>query len=145
MIRSRNDAMGRFSVDLDITNNDDVVRSLSGDIPRDQVRSTRLRGLVDSGAAQLVLPESVARRLGLRPAGEAEVRYADGRTARRDIVTGVHLTCGERSGLFSAIVEPARQDALVGAIVMEALDLIIDCTKQALVPRDPERVIAEIE
>jgi len=36
-------------------------------------------------------------------------------------------------------------DPLLGAIVMEVLDLVIDCTHQTLGPRDPDRVIAQID
>ncbi len=61
----------------------------AGDIPQEQVRSIDLPGVVDSGAVQLFLPESICRQLGLRHAGEAGVRYADGRTAARETVSGV--------------------------------------------------------
>ena len=35
--------------------------------------------------------------------------------------------------------------ALIGAIVLEDLDLLVDCTNQRLVPRDPKYVVSEIE
>lgn len=47
--------------------------------------------------------------------------------------------------MFNAIVEPQRDSALIGAIVLEDLDLIVDCTTQQLVPRDPERIVSAIE
>jgi hypothetical protein len=50
-----------------------------------------------------------------------------------------------RSSVFTAVVEPGRTDALVGAIVLEELDYVPDCTRQALVPRDPRGLIAEID
>jgi hypothetical protein len=34
---------------------------------------------------------------------------------------------------------------LIGAIVLEALDLLVDCRTQTLRPRDPKEIIAEIE
>ena len=57
----------------------------------------------------------------------------------------VHLKFGDRESIFNAIVEPNRESALIGAIVMEDLDLIIDCTTQQLLPRDPKQIISEIE
>lgn len=145
MVRHRNDAMGRFSVDVKLANFADVARMQSGDIPPESVRRATARAVVDSGATQLVLPERLVEELGLRREGQSGVRFADGRTAVRDIATGVSLAYAGRSGLFNAIVEPGRDDALLGAIVMEALDLVVDCTHQTLVPRDPERIISEIE
>jgi hypothetical protein len=47
--------------------------------------------------------------------------------------------------LVNAIVEPARESALIGAIVLEDLDLLVDCANQRLVPRDPNQIISEIE
>lgn len=145
MVAWRNPQMGRFSVEIELANFEDLARARAGDIPSDQVRRARIRGVVDSGAAKLVLPESVVKQLGLRLSGKAGVRYADNRDAERDIATGVELTYANRSGVFSAVVEPQRDSALIGAIVMEDLDLIVDCTKQRLEPRDPGKIISEIE
>lgn len=36
-------------------------------------------------------------------------------------------------------------DVLIGAIVLEDLDLLVDCRTQALQPRDPRGIIVEIE
>lgn len=145
MVAWRNPEMGRFSVEIELANNDDLARARAGDIPTDQVRRAHVRGMVDSGAAKLVLPESIVQQLGLRLAGKADVRYADGHVAERDMAQGVELTYAGRIGVFSAVVEPKRDSALIGAIVMEDLDLIVDFTKQRLEPRDPGKIISEIE
>ena len=50
-----------------------------------------------------------------------------------------------RDGIFSAIVEPKRDTALIGAIVLEELDLLVDCKRSAPGTRDPKYVISEIE
>ena len=137
--------MGRFSVEVDLANDEDLFRVNAGLIDAKEVRRVRIRGVVDSGAARLVIPESVARQLGLGVSGQSRVRYADGHTAERAIVHHVHLSYGGREGVFNAVVEPDRDSALIGAIVMEDLDLLIDCVTQQLVPRDPKQIISEIE
>lgn len=137
--------MGRFSVEIELANDEDLVRAKTGMIATDQVRRERIRGVVDSGATRLVIPEALARRLGLEEAGTAQVRYADGRTATRPMVQRVHLAYGGRASVFNAIVEPGRESALIGAIVLEDLDLLIDCTSQRLVPRDPKQIVSEVE
>ncbi len=145
MVATKDADMGRFSVDLELANNRDLDLASAGHLPAASVRRARVRGVVDTGATRLVLPESVALTLGLETVGDVAVRYADGRTAQRPMVGGIHLTCVGRSSIFNAIVEPARDSALIGAIVMEDLDLIADCSRQALVPRDPRQIISEIE
>lgn len=145
MVTETEPLMGRFAVEIELANNDDVVLAGAGYLPPEQVRRMKLRGVVDSGATRLVLPESAVRQLGLARAGDVSVRYADNHTARRETVKGVLLTHANRDGVFDAVVEPSRDSALLGAIVMETLDLVIDCGRQALVPTDPDRLTAILE
>jgi predicted aspartyl protease len=145
MLSKGANAVGRFSIEFEIANNSDVNLMENDLLPADQVRRSKISGLVDSGAVRLILPQAVVRQLGLRRKGTIQVRYADGRTATREIVKGVYLEILGRDGVFTAIVEPRRKDALVGAIVLEELDFLVDCTNQRLVPRDPNMIISEIE
>lgn len=142
---ARDIRMGRFAVNVELANNNDRVRALAGDIAEERVRRLRVRGFVDSGAARLVLPQSVVERLGLPVSEMVAVRYADGRRKERPLATDVHLTYNGRSSIFNAVVEPDRDSALIGAIVLEDLDLVVDCGRQKLVPRDPEHIVSEIE
>ncbi len=137
--------MGRFSVELEIANNDDLALARRGLLPPDQVRRETIHGVVDSGATKLVLPQAVVKRLGLPLGDKIKVRYADGRKVQREGAEGVYVQLLGRHGTFTAIVEPRRKTALVGAIVLEDLDLLVDCTAQRVVPRDPRGAIYEIE
>jgi predicted aspartyl protease len=101
--------------------------------------------VVDSGATRLVLPQKTVELLGLSRVGTVSVRYADQRRARRTKVRDVWLKLLNRDSTFTAVVEPKRKDALIGAIVLEELDLVVDCVSQTVHPRDPKRIIAEIE
>jgi predicted aspartyl protease len=137
--------MGRFSVKVELANYDDVVLAHLGQIKPAKVRRVTLQGVIDTGATRLVLPKRVVQELGLRETGEVGVRYADGREATRPLVDGVHLEMLGRFSVFKAMVEPRRTAALVGAIVLEDLDFLVDSTHQRLVPRDPKMIISEAE
>jgi predicted aspartyl protease len=137
--------VGRISVDVELANNDDLALVRRGLMRPDQVRLETISGVVDSGAAMLVLPRAVVMRLGLRLGGIAKVRYADGRRAQRREAKGVSLQLLGREDTFTALIEPKRETALIGAIVLEALDLLVDCKTQRVVPRDPRGAIYEIE
>jgi predicted aspartyl protease len=137
--------MGRFTVKLSLANYIDVIRAESGDIPQSDIRRCEVEGIVDTGAAQLVLPSEAADALGLQEAWRAKVTYADGHTQQRPVVKNVWLSLQGRDSVFSAVVEPNRKTALIGAIVMEALDLVVDCVTQQLHPRDPKMMLTEIE
>jgi predicted aspartyl protease len=137
--------MGRFSVEVELANYKDIARAEAGDIPVDQVRRMKIRGVVDTGATRLVIPQSVVQQLGLDVSGDVKVRYADGRTGERSTAQGIRLSYGGREGVFSAVIEPLRESLLVGAIVLEELDFLADCIGQMLVPRDPNKIISEAE
>jgi predicted aspartyl protease len=139
------DYVGRFSVECDVANYEDVIKAKGGFLPPEQVRRARLSGLVDTGATRLALPASVVAALGLPEAGPVTVRFADGRREPKTMVGAVQLEIQGRSSVFTAVVEPGRTDALIGAIVLEELDFVPDSTRQALVPRDPHGLFAEIE
>jgi predicted aspartyl protease len=137
--------MGRFSVDLLLSNNRDVIKAEEGSLPPEKVRKMACKGVVDPGATRLVLPETVVKQLGLPTVGEVQDRYAVQRSVKRPRVEDVRLQLQGREGTFNASVEPDRTDALVGAIVLEDLDFLVDCTTQTLRPRDPNWIISVAE
>jgi predicted aspartyl protease len=137
--------MGRFSLEFKVLNNQDLQMAQRGALDPTKVRSTTIKGLVDSGATYLVLPEYMASLLGLPSAGEVMVRYADQRSSRRKAVGEVGVELLGRRGTFRAILEPERETALIGALVLEDLDLMVDCSRQELRPRDPGGIVAELE
>ncbi len=67
--------VGRFSVDIEVANNDDLALVRRGLLPPDQVRRETIPGVVDSGAAMLMLPQAVVKRLGL-PLGNSSGRLS---------------------------------------------------------------------
>ena len=143
--KRKQDDMGRIVVDVALANHEDIVLADAGMLPREKIRRTKVSGVIDSGATRLVLPPQVVKDLGLRISGETAVRYADQRAAKRKVVPYVQLQLLGRESVFSAIVEPRRKDALIGAIVMEELDLIVDCNRQRIAPRFADGIMSEIE
>src|SRR5216117_3782327 len=75
--------VGRFSVEFEVANNDDLVLARCGLLPKKQVRRQTISGVVDRGAVTLVLPQSVVKQLSLPLGDRIKVRYADGRRAQR--------------------------------------------------------------
>src|SRR5438132_7963514 len=99
MVAATEPGMGRFSVEVELANDKDLARAEAGDISPEKVRRMRIRGVVDSGATRLVIPESVAKKLGLEVSGSVKVRYADGRTADRAIAQRIRLAYGGRESV----------------------------------------------
>ncbi len=64
---------------------------------------------------------------------------------RRKIVERIYVQLLGRQGTFTAICEPKRETAQIGAIVLEGLHLLVDCVAQQGVHRDPTGATYEIE
>ena len=74
------------------------------------------------------------------------MKYANEETEEKDVVWGVEVEMCDRKGIFEAVVEPNKRYALVGAIVMETLDLIIEPRSLQIYPNPrSELPMAEIE
>jgi predicted aspartyl protease len=130
---------------VELANQRDRTLSEAGHLPDDQIRRVEIDGWVDTGASRLVLPQWVVDQLGVPVVGRAKARLADQSTIERDVVRYVWLRLLGREGVFTAIVEPKRDDALLGAIVLEELDMIADCGTGTCHPRDPGQLVAFIE
>jgi predicted aspartyl protease len=138
-------AMGRTMVDVVVSNYRDLILFEEGLLAPEKIRRVALRGVVDTAANHLVLPGGVVEALGLPTPTDARIHYADRHTAVRRIAEQAHLQMLGRASVFRAIVEPDRDSALIGAIVLEDLDFLVDCTHQRVYPRDPERIVSEVE
>lgn len=145
MIALEKPDMGRVAVRVELVNHVDAILAEAGTLAKEKVRRVTLDAIVDTGASHLVIPKSAADTLGLPILGETGVRYADHRRSARKIVGDVEVHLLSRNGVFRAIVEPDRPDVLLGAIVLEDMDFIVDCREQKLVPRDPNMILSEIE
>ena len=145
MLVMDNRVMGKTMVTATFRNAADRYLVAGGHLPAGEVRAVTASGIVDTGAAMVVLPQEIADKLGLPSQGEMTVRYADHRTATRQLVEQCEIEILGRRSTFRAIVEPNRKDPLIGVIVLEDLDFLVDPRNQTLVPRDPKGEVHEIE
>ena len=90
---------------------------------------------MDTGAVMLVLPENVVGRLGLDTQREVIVTCADERKETRPVAGPVTIHIGNRFMITERVVGPPLSEPLIGQIVLEALDLIADCTNRTVAPR----------
>ena len=101
---------------------------------------------VDTGATLLVIPGSIAEIFNFPVIRQETVKFANEELSERYVVGGIELEICGRTGWFEAIVEPKKTYALLGAIVMESLDLIVEPKALTIYP-NPRSVLpmAEIE
>ena len=136
--------MGEISVDFELENPVDRENFERGSGEESAVRPARVQGIVDTGAVMLVLPQSLVERLGLRVQETMVVTYADNRTEERPVAGPVTVRIGDRSTRTDCVVGPPSGEILIGQIILEALDLIADCTNRTLTPRIPDYPLLRI-
>jgi len=99
---------------------------------RDDLEEIDANALVDSGAAELCIPQHIANQLRLKQIEEREVRIANGDRVLVPYVGGVRVEVFGRQTVTSAIV--IGDQVLLGAIPMEAMDLVIHPRSLTLMP-----------
>ena len=82
-----------------------------------------------------MLPQDMVEELGLEITRKAIVTYANEEKEERNVVGVVNLKIGKRSMDMNCIAGPPRSEPLIGQIVMEELDLIVDCSAKTLTVR----------
>ncbi|MGK5094539.1 retropepsin-like aspartic protease [Deltaproteobacteria bacterium TL4] len=112
-----------------------VWASERGYISKEEIPHSELDMLVDTGAVLLMLPQDEIEKLGLQPSKKIVVTYADERKEERWVVHGVEIAIGNRSMVTDAIVGPPLCEPLLGQLVLEELDLLVDATQKKLIPR----------
>ena len=99
---------------------------------RDDIEEIDANALVDSGAAELCIPQHIANQLRLKQLEEREVRIANGDRVLVPYVGGVRVEVFGRQTVTSAVV--IGDQVLLGAIPMEAMDLVIHPRSLTLMP-----------
>ena len=111
--------MGLIHADIELTN-----------ARRDDLLSMTVNALVDSGAVHLCIPQHVATQLELDVQDRREVTVADGRTQTVDYVGPIRIRFANRQCLVGVLV--LGDQALLGAIPMEDMDLVISPSRQTV-------------
>jgi predicted aspartyl protease len=112
----------------------------------DVSKSVEIEAIIDSGATMLALPQDVVDRLTLRKHRETKVRYANNQYEDKSIYGIVEVELAGRIGNFDVLAESTGATPLVGQVVLEILDLLIDPKGRKLIPNplSPEMPMMEL-
>jgi clan AA aspartic protease len=124
--------MGQLHAQVTLHNMRELVMARLGHLESTQVHTVETEALVDTGALHLVVPDTLAAQLGLLRLRTQAVAMADGRDGVYDQTEAVTIALLGRSFDVSALV--MGHTVLLGAIVLEGLDLAVDPTRQRLMP-----------
>ncbi len=85
----------------------------------------------------LGLPLSIIEQLGLPTHTQGDRDALRWESTGASTVWRVAYPGGDRDDVFSCVAKPEGAPLLLGQIVLEALDLVVDCGRQRLIP-NPE-------
>ena len=120
-----------------LSKDEDRVLIKNGQFTEERLRRLECELIVDTGARAEGLPLSIIERLGLPPTRKVTVTLSDGSRQERQLYGELRVQVGDRDDVFSCVAKPEGAPLLLGQLVLEALDLVVDCGRQQLIP-NPE-------
>ena len=127
--------MGEARITVKLENDGDLMRFEDGRIEAEAIRGAEIDAMVDTGAVMTLLPQDVVEALGLEKIDKAIVTLANDEKIELDIAGTISLTACNRKMKTDCLVGPPLCEPLIGQLVLERLDLIIDPLKRTITPR----------
>jgi clan AA aspartic protease len=124
--------MGKVRSQIKLTNAIDEELANRGLLLPNNIRVREVEGLVDSGATCLVIPLVLAQELGLRIVNQRIAEYANGSKEMVGVTGPITIECYGRQTSDEALV--VGDEVLIGQVILEKLDLLVDCKNQQLIP-----------
>jgi clan AA aspartic protease len=112
----------------------------------DSTRSVEIDAVIDTGATMVVLPQNIVDELRLRKIREVKVKYANNKSELKSIYGVVTIEIKGRTGNFDVLAEAEGAQSLIGQVVLEILDLVVEPRTRTLIPnpQSPEMPMVEI-
>jgi clan AA aspartic protease len=123
--------MSTFKETITLANAGDEIRVECGALK--EIRALSVSAMPDTGAWTLVINEDIRQKLGLCFEGSIDSTLADGTTVSYKMTEAVKIQWENRSTIQQALVVPRAADVLLGALPLEAMDLMVDPVNERLV------------
>ena len=118
--------MSVVSTEITLKNMTDVGNAKRGMIEKNKIRQMTVQAIVDTGAWTIVINEETRNKLGLDDNGLGEATLADGKKGEFPMAGPLEVWWKNRRMVCEALVLPEAPDILLGALVLEHMDLTIN-------------------
>ena len=125
--------MGLIYAEIELINGDDLVLSRKHYIGEEEIKRMHVNMLVDTGAYNLCINESIQEQLQFPIVEKRKAETADGRIVEMDVVDNVQVRFRNRATTCRAMVLPGNSEPLLGAIPLEDMDVLIHPLRQELI------------
>ena len=135
LIKQECDIMDEILVEITLTNSTDQAMVREGYKKKEDIRSLKVKALIDTGAVCCVLSPFIADKLGLARIFRKVAQYADGRKEEVDVTEPVLIEIEGRKAYEECLV--LGDEVLIGQTALEKTDLMVDCRRKKVFP-NPE-------
>ena len=139
--------MGLTYAKIQLENQYDEYSWFEGKIEKDKVRSVVVNMLIDTGAIRMAINETILAQLGLKKGFKMNAALADGSIKTLELVSGIKVSFGDRTCYTDAFVLPGNTEPLLGAIPIEAMDLVVISSENKLQynPKHPDGALFSLK
>ncbi len=137
--------MGLTYANIQLVNPFDEEQVRRNNMGEDEIRQITVHAMVDTGSIMLCINEDIQQILQLPFCKKRRSQTADGRILELDVVGPVKVYYLDRDCSTNAIILPDSQEALLGAIPMEEMDLYVNPARQELMPVHPDGPIMSLK
>jgi clan AA aspartic protease len=124
--------MGLVYSDIELVNAGDLEMSRRHVIGEEEIKRITVSMLVDSGAYNLCINESIQEQLDLPFVEKRKAIMANGSIEEFDVVGPIQVRFKNRKTICYAMVLSGNNEPLLGAIPMEDMDVLIHPQRQEL-------------
>ena len=125
--------MGLIYADIELINAGDIELARRFFIGEDEVKRLHINVLVDTGAYNLCINETIQAQLELPFIEKRKGQLANGSIDEYDMVGPVVLKFKNRQTVCNALVLSGDNEPLLGAIPLEDMDVLIHPLRQELI------------
>ena len=137
--------MGLVYADIELINADDIGLVRRYIIGEEEVKRISLNILVDTGAYNLCINESIQQQLDLPFIEKRKAQLANGHIEEYNVVGPIVLKFKNRQTVCNAMVLQGDSEPLLGAIPLEDLDVVILPLRQEMIVNPEHPYYAQLK
>lgn len=137
--------MGLVYAEIELTNAEDIALARKNYIGEEEIKSLWVNMLVDTGAYNLCINESIQEQLQLPFVEKRKAQLANGHIEEYSIVGPIKVKFKNRVTVCNAMVLSGENEPLLGAIPLEDMDVLIHPQRQELIVNPEHPYFAQMK
>ena len=137
--------MGTIYAEIELINGGDLEMARRNIIGDEEVKRMPVNMLVDTGAYNLCINETIQEQLSLPFIEKRKAQLANGHVEEYDIVGPVVVKFKNRRTVCNAMVLQGDNEPLLGAIPLEDMDVLIHPLRQELIVNPDHPYFAQMK